>query len=184
RVVAGYEIVRELGKGGMGVVYLARQVQLDRLVALKMIRSARADRDELIRFRTEAESVARLTHANIVQIYEIGEHDGQPFFSLEYCPGGSLDRRLNGQPLAPAVAAALVEKLARAVDYAHQRGVVHRDLKPANVLYAEDETPKIADFGLAKRVDTPGQTRAGMIMGTPAYMAPEQANGQNEFIGT
>jgi tetratricopeptide (TPR) repeat protein len=200
RLVAGYEVLSELGQGGMGVVYLARQVQLDRLVALKMIRSTRADREDLLRFRTEAEAVARLAHPNIVQIYEVGEHEGLPFFSLEYCPAGSLDRHLAGQPLPPARAARLIEVLARAVDHAHRHGVVHRDLKPANVLLsaacgfalaAPEEAsakpqaaiPKITDFGLAKRLDGPSQTRAGAIVGTPSYMAPEQAAGQNDRVG-
>ena len=136
RLVAGYEVMSELGQGGMGVVYLARQVQLDRLVALKMIRSAHADREELIRFRTEALAVSRLHHPNIVQIHEIGEHDGEPFFSLEFCPGGTLDRYLAGQPLPPRRAAQLVHTLALAVQHAHEHGVVHRDLKPSNKLLA------------------------------------------------
>jgi eukaryotic-like serine/threonine-protein kinase len=134
RLVAGYEILEELGRGGMGVVYKARQVQLNRLVALKMIRSATASREDLIRFRTEAEAVARLSHANIVPIYEIGEHDDQPFFSLEYLAGGSLDRQLTGKPLPANTVARLVETLARAIHFAHERGIIHRDLKPANVL--------------------------------------------------
>src|SRR5260370_14489835 len=163
----------------MGVVYKARQVGLNRVVALKMIRAGTdADADELARFRTEAEAVARLTHPNIVQIYEVGEHQGRPFFSLEFCPGGSLDRRLAGTPLPPDEAARLVETLARAVQAAHDKGVLHRDLKPANVLLAEDGTPKVTDFGLAKKLDDQGQTQTGALMGTPSYMAAEQASGQ------
>jgi WD40 repeat protein len=175
----GYEILGELGRGGMGVVYKARQKGLGRLVALKMVLvGGHAGPEELARFRTEAEAIARLQHPNIVQIYEVGEHDGLPFFSLEFCPGGSLDRELDGTPLRPREAAALAERLARAVDAAHAKGVVHRDLKPANVLLAENGIPKVTDFGLAKRLDTAGQTASGAILGTPSYMAPEQAEGK------
>jgi WD40 repeat protein/serine/threonine protein kinase len=205
----GYEIRRVLGQGGMGVVYLARQVALDRPVALKMIRTgAHAGEAERARFRTEAEAVARLRHENIVQIYEVGEHDGRPFLALEHVDGGSLADRLGGTPQPPDLAAGLVEALARAVHYAHQRGVVHRDLKPANVLLQKDEggrmkdesepclsgssfilppssfLPKITDFGLAKRLDgDPAQTGSGAILGTPFYMAPEQAAGGSKAIG-
>src|SRR5262249_39621402 len=147
-------IVGELGRGGMGVVYEARQTQLGRIVALKMILSGgMAGEAELTRFRTEAEAIARLQHANIVQIHEVGEHDGQPFFSLEFCAGGSLADRLNGTPLPAKEAARLVETLAHAMESAHQAHVIHRDLKPANVLLTPDGTPKITDFGLAKKLD-------------------------------
>ncbi len=177
--VPGYEPLGELGRGGMGVVYRARQTALGRVVALKMILSgAHAGADDLARFRTEAEAIARLQHPNIVQIYEVGEHDGLPFFSLEFCGGGSLDRSLAGKPLPPRDAALLVVTLARAMQAAHEKGVIHRDLKPANVLLAEDGTPKITDFGLAKRLDAAGQTVTGSVMGTPSYMAPEQAEGK------
>jgi eukaryotic-like serine/threonine-protein kinase len=177
--VPGYEVLSELGRGGMGVVYKARQVKAGRLVALKMILAgAHAGRDELTRFQREAEAVARLQHPNIVQVYEVGEHEGLPFFSLEFCPGGSLEKKLSGTPLPPREAAALVEVLAQAMYAAHQKGVVHRDLKPANVLLAEDGTPKITDFGLAKKLDEAGQTATGAVMGTPSYMAPEQAEGK------
>jgi WD40 repeat protein/tRNA A-37 threonylcarbamoyl transferase component Bud32 len=184
-VIPGYEVLGELGRGGMGVVYKARQAKLNRVVALKMILSgAHAGSAERQRFLTEAEAVARLQHPNIVQIHEIGEADGYPFFSLEFCPGGSLAARLNGTPLPPAEAAPLVEALARAVQAAHQAGVVHRDLKPANVLLLSDGTPKITDFGLAKKLDdASGQTASGAIMGTPSYMAPEQAEGKSKEIG-
>jgi serine/threonine-protein kinase len=161
----------------MGVVYTARQVGLNRLVALKMILAGgHASAGELDRFRTEAEAVARLLHPNIVQVYETGTHAGLPYFSLEYCPGGSLDRKLDGTPWEPMPAAALVETLARAVEHAHGHRIVHRDLKPGNVLFAADGTPKVTDFGLAKRLDsTQARTQAGAILGTPSYMAPEQA---------
>jgi WD40 repeat protein len=174
--IPGYEVLSTLGRGGMGVVYKARQTRLGRLVALKMILSgAHAGEADLARFRTEAEAIARLQHPSIVQIFEIGEHEGKPFFSLELCPGGSLEKKLNGTPLPAREAAALVETLARAMHAAHEQHVIHRDLKPANVLLAEDGTPKITDFGLAKKLDEAGQTADGAVMGTPSYMAPEQA---------
>jgi hypothetical protein len=187
----GYEIHEELGRGGMGVVYKARQLSLNRFVALKMILAGPyAGADQLARFRVEAESVARLQHPGIVQIHEIGSHAGHSYLALEYVPGGTLTHQCAGRPLAPTEAAELVEALARAVHYAHQRGIVHRDLKPGNVLLTEDGRPKIADFGLAKVLDagpasaTPGpQTQSGAILGTPAYMAPEQAGGKRGSVG-
>ena len=152
--IAGYEILGELGRGGMGVVYRARQVRLNRPCALKMILAgAHADAEAVARFLAEAEAVARLQHPNIVQIHHIGEADGLPFFELEYVDGGSLDRRLDGTPWPARRAAELVEALARGVAEAHRLGIVHRDLKPANVLLAADGTPKITDFGLAKSLD-------------------------------
>jgi WD40 repeat protein len=175
----GYEILGELGRGGMGVVYKATQTRLKRVVALKMILAgAHAGPDQLARFRTEAEAVARLQHPNIVQVHEIGEHQGKPFLSLEFCPGGSLEKKLAGTPLQPRETAALVQTLARAMDAAHQKGVVHRDLKPANVLLAEGGTPKVTDFGLAKLLGEAGHTQSGAVVGTPSYMAPEQAGGR------
>jgi WD40 repeat protein len=182
--VPGYEVIRELGRGGMGVVYEARQVGLNRTVALKMILAGgHASAGDLDRFRTEAKAVARLLHPNIVQVYETGTNAGLPYFSLEFCPGGSLDRKLDGTPWEPAPAAALVETLARAIQHAHEHVVVHRDLKPANVLLAADGTPKVTDFGLAKRLDsTSARTQTGAILGTPSYMAPEQA-GEGPAVG-
>jgi serine/threonine-protein kinase len=182
---AGYAILGVLGRGGMGVVYQARQVSLKRLVALKMILAGpHAGPAELARFRTEAEAVARLQHPNIVQIHEVGQQAGAPFFSLEFVDGGSLAQKLRGQPLPGRQAAELVETLARAVHHAHQRGVVHRDLKPANVLLMADGTPKVTDFGLAKRLEgDAGQTQSGAVMGTPSYMAPEQAAGKGKEVG-
>jgi hypothetical protein len=168
----------------MGVVYMARHTTLDRVVALKMILSGQhAGERDLERFRTEAQAIARLAHPNIVQIHEIGEHEGRPFFSLEFCPGGSLDNQLRGAGMSPREAAQLLETLARAVHAAHEKGVIHRDLKPANVLLGEDGTPKITDFGLAKKLDQQGQTASGAILGTPAYMAPEQAAGRVAGVG-
>ena len=183
--VAGYEILGVLGRGGMGVVYKARQAGLNRVVALKMILSGdHADEQERARFRSEAEAVARIQHLNIIQIYEIGEEDGRPYFSLEYVDGGSLTARIDGEPQPPREAARIVHLLAGAMDCAHKAGVVHRDLKPGNVLLTADGTPKITDFGLAKRVqEDSGQTRSGSILGTPGYMAPEQAEGKNNEVG-
>lgn len=176
--VPGYEIYSELGRGGMGVVYKALQIPLNRVVALKMILAGdHAGEQDRARFRSEAEAVARLQHPNIVQIFDIGEQAGRPFFSLEYCAGGSLEKKLRGTPLPPPEAARLVQTLARAMQAAHQQHIIHRDLKPANVLLSSDGTPKITDFGLAKRLDEAGQTGSGSIMGTPSYMAPEQADG-------
>jgi WD40 repeat protein len=179
--VPGYDILGEVGRGGMGVVYKARQVRAGRLVALKMVLAGGlADPKELARFRGEAEAAARLAHPNVAQVYEVGEHAGLPFFSMEFCPGGSLAQKLAGTPLPPRQAAALVETLARAVQAAHDKGVVHRDLKPANVLLDADGTPKVTDFGLAKRLDEPGLTVTGAVLGTPSYMAPEQAAGRKD----
>lgn len=201
-LLVDYEIMRELGRGGMGIVYQARQRSLDRLVALKVIQAgAYASPEELARFRTEAEAVARLHDAHIVQIYEVGERDGKPYFSLEYLEGGSLAQQLAGTPQPARVAARMVEILARAIHSAHQHGIVHRDLKPANILLACSDPihgvpfrsgsdnvvyyePKISDFGLAKRLDKEvGQTLSGAIMGTPSYMAAEQAAGKSREIG-
>jgi WD40 repeat protein len=178
--VPGYQILGELGRGGTGVVYKARQTALGRVVALKvLLAGAHAGRAERTRLKVEAEAVARLQHPNIVQVYEVGEEGGCPYLALEHVEGGSLADRLRGPPLPAGEAAQLAETLARAVHAAHERGVVHRDLKPANVLLAADGTPKITDFGLAKRLDgvTP-HTQTGAVQGTPDYMAPEQAEGQ------
>jgi predicted Ser/Thr protein kinase len=183
--VPGYDLLNQLGKGAMGVVYKARHRTLKRLVALKMIRSGvQAGDEEVARFRIEAEAVARLQHPNIVQIYEIGELDGQPFFSLELVEGGGLDRKLAGNPLPFREAAELLEVLARTVHFAHQQGIIHRDLKPQNVLLSKEGQPKVTDFGLAKQLDDDSnQTRSGSIMGTPSYVAPEQAAGRVKEVG-
>jgi tetratricopeptide (TPR) repeat protein/tRNA A-37 threonylcarbamoyl transferase component Bud32 len=183
---AGYELLGVLGRGGMGVVYKARQKGLNRLVALKMVLAGtHASPDQLARFQTEAEAVAGLQHPHIVQIYQVGRHDGLPYLSLEYLPGGGLDRKLAGKPLSPTEAARLVPALAGAMQYAHGHGIIHRDLKPANILFAQDGSPRITDFGLAKRLDAgpASQTRTGTLLGTPSYMAPEQARGETHDIG-
>jgi predicted Ser/Thr protein kinase len=182
--VPGYEVLGELGRGGMGVVYKARQVELRRLVALKMIRSHGQPSDARERFRTEARAIARLNHPHIVQVYETGEWDSQPYLALEYLCGGSLADHAAGRLLKANKAAELVEALARAVDAAHLQGVIHRDLKPQNVLLAADGTPKVADFGLARLADEgAGLTNTGDVLGTPAYMAPEQAAGKTREVG-
>jgi len=179
----GYELLGELGRGGMGVVFQARQRGLNRTVAIKQL-AVGAGAEAEARFKIEAEAVARLQHPNIVQIYEIGESAGVPYFSMEHVEGTSLAAQLNGTPQAPESAARLVEVLARAVHYAHERGIVHRDLKPSNVLLSNDGTPKVCDFGLAKRVDDDsGRTKAGQVFGTPSYMAPEQADGRVQEVG-
>jgi serine/threonine protein kinase len=216
--VPGYEILGELGRGGMGVVYQARQLGLNRLVALKLLTpGAHAGPDERARFRREAEAIARLHHPNVVGIYEVGEYAGQPYSSMELCEGGSLEQRLARGPLPPHEAARLTAALARGIHAAHNAGVIHRDLKPANVLLQKDLTqrrqdakkekegegnlpgsssslgglaslrevlPKITDFGLAKQLDAGiGLTATGVVLGTPSYMAPEQASGRAKEAG-
>ena len=178
-------ILGELGRGGMGVVYKARQVNLNRICALKMILAgAHAGPEAAARFLSEAETVARLEHPAIVQIHHLGDHDGRPYLELEYVDGGSLDDRSDGTPLPAGEAAELVEALARAIHYSHGLGVVHRDLKPSNILLTHDGRAKIADFGLAKMLDTDSRiTGSGLILGTPSYMAPEQASGEAKGAG-
>ncbi len=172
-----YELLEKIGIGGMGVIYKARQVSLDRIVALKMILRVRHNRE---RFRMEAESAASLSHPNIVSIYEIGEHEkGRPFFSMQLIEGCDLKEYLSEHPISSTEAARITETVARAVHYAHQRGILHRDLKPANVLMDANGQPHITDFGLAKPIERDTElTRTGMIMGTPGYMSPEQASGK------
>jgi serine/threonine-protein kinase len=175
-LVPGYEILGELKGGAMGRVFKARHTALRRLVALKMIRASLAGPQALERFKREAEAVARLQHPNIVQIFEIGSCAGEPFLSLEYVDGGSLAKKLNSKPQDPQEAARLIETLARAVHYAHQMQVAHRDLKPANVMLTKDGVPKLTDFGLAKQLDDASSLSLNSILGTPSYMAPEQAD--------
>jgi len=180
-----YEILAELGRGGMGIVYKAMHHRLNRLVALKMIRGGvHADDIQIIRFKIEAEAVAALRHPNILQIYEIGESNGLPYVALELLEGGSLADRLKGTALPPRKAAEWMVPLALAMDTAHRAGIVHRDLKSANILFTADEVPKITDFGLAKRLEMDdGHTHTGQVMGTPSYMAPEQARGDTKTVG-
>jgi eukaryotic-like serine/threonine-protein kinase len=177
-----FRIEREIGRGGMGVVYLARQVPLNRLVALKMMLGGeRAGPKELIRFLAEAEAAAAVRHAHVVQVHEYGDHVGRPYLAMEYLPGGTLSERLKAEgALDPRRSAELVQKLAGAVQAAHDQGIVHRDLKPSNILYDAEGEPRVTDFGLAKR-DTADLTRTEMIIGTPAYMAPEQTQGRGKF---
>jgi serine/threonine protein kinase len=204
-VVAGYTLLSELGRGGMGVVYKARHDKLKRIVALKMVTAhPQDDARDLVQFQAEAEAVARLHHPNIVQIFEVGEQDGSPYLALEFVTGGTLKHRLDGRPQPIRAAAQLVHQLARAVHAAHQRGIVHRDLKPANILLQPAPpseswhaasagaieanqvygVPKVSDFGVAKRIDDGDAAGChGGLVGTPAYMAPEQAKGQPEEIG-
>ncbi|HVK14212.1 MAG TPA: serine/threonine-protein kinase [Gemmataceae bacterium] len=183
--VPGYEIERVLGSGGMGVVYLARDTRLDRPVALKMVRyrPGPPNHDDW-RFESEGVSVAALQHPNIVQIYETGWVGGQPYLAFEYVPGGTLAQHLEARPVPPRRAAELMVRLAEAVGHAHQKGVIHRDLKPANVLLTAAGEPKVADFGLAKRLHADGgHTQTGAILGSPCYMAPEQAEGRAAAVG-
>ena len=182
--VPGYEILDRLDRGGMGVVYKARHHQLNRIVALKMVLAGEhADAEILARFHVEAEAVARLRHPHIVEIYDIGTANGVPYIALEYLPGGSLEQLFRQSPQPPRRCAELLVPLAQAIHTAHLAGIVHRDLKPANVLLAEDGTAKITDFGVAKRREGVEQTQTGQIIGTPGYMAPEQARGESKSVG-
>jgi serine/threonine-protein kinase len=179
--VPGYEIINVLGRGGMGVVYRARDVRLDRIVALKMILGGgHAGTQERQRFLSEAKAAASIPHPGIVQVYEFGMHEGLAYFALEFCPGGSLSSRLAGTPLPADESAQLVSQIARAMQAAHEHGIIHRDLKPANVLLDANGQPKVGDFGLARRLhDEMNLTMPGAIIGTPSYMSPEQATGKN-----
>jgi len=180
-----YELLEEIGRGGMGVVYRARQRSLGRIVAIKMLlRRDLAGPADIARFRTEAEAAARLDHPGIVSIFEVGEHDGHPFYSMQFVAGTTLARRLAAGPLPPRDAAALLAKVADAVEAAHRRGVLHRDLKPSNILIDEAGEPHVSDFGLAKRLEAAeSMTHTGAILGTPCYMSPEQAAGSRGDVG-
>lgn len=184
-VVPGYEILEELGRGGMGLVYKARQLALNRLVALKMLLPRRAvPAQARRRFLQEAKIMALLQHPNVVQIHEIIERDDDPLLVMEYVPGGDLAERLDGRVMMPQAAAKLLAVLARTVHAAHSLGVVHRDLKPTNILLTEDGTPKICDFGVAKWCDSPSDgTQTGHVLGTPSYMAPEQLRDAHSKAG-
>lgn len=183
QIIGDHEILSELGRGGMGVVYKARNVKLGRVVALKMIiNSAHADPDWITRFRNEAKAIARLQHPNIVQLLDFAEHEGVPYFSLHFIDGGSLEQRVSKNPMPAREAAAVVAKLAQAMQYAHDEGFIHRDLKPQNVLMSGNE-PLVTDFGLAREIEADdGQTKTGTILGTPGYMSPQQANGEAKTL--
>jgi WD40 repeat protein len=183
-VIPGYEVIRELGFGGMAVVYLAYQLGLNRRVALKMCLDGPAnDHEHLDRFQIEAQAAASLHHPNIVEIYEIGSSAGRPFFSMTLVEGGTLASEIGGNPVPTRRAAQLTEILARAIHFAHERGIIHRDLKPANVLLTLEGVPKIADFGLAKNLRDSSQTQSGTVLGSPCYMSPEQASGSVRDVG-
>ncbi|MFO0798388.1 MAG: protein kinase [Gemmataceae bacterium] len=182
----GYDVLGQLGAGGMGVVYHARDRRLGREVAVKMVLGDRPDPQGLVRFQVEAQAVAAVRHPNVVQVYESGDHDGRPYMVLEYCAGGSLaDRLRGGAKLAPAAAADLLRRIAEGVAAVHAVGIVHRDLKPANILFGGEggDTPKVADFGLARRGTGAGLTQTLALMGTPQYMSPEQAEFRARFVG-
>lgn len=180
-----YELLEELGRGGMGVVFRARQISLNREVAVKMIlRDMLASAADRTRFQAEAEAAARLEHPGIVPVYQVGEFDGRPYFSMKFVRGQTLLQRLNGEPMPPREIATMLAKVARAIEFAHRRGVFHRDIKPSNILIDEQGEPHVTDFGLAKQSDRDASvTRSGAIVGTPAYMAPEQANGARGIVG-
>jgi serine/threonine-protein kinase len=183
--IPGYEVESVLGRGGVGIVFKAWHLRLHRPVALKMLLAgAYAGLPELARFQREVEAEAGLRHPNIVQVYDVGEHEGRPYFTMEFVEGGSLAETFSGTPQPARQSAVLVATLARAVQVAHQGGIVHRDLKPANILLAGDGTPKITDFGLARRLQGEvGLTQSGAVLGTPSYMAPEQAQGKPQAVG-
>ncbi len=180
-----YELIEEIERGGMGVVFRARQISLDRIVALKVIKSGHlAGPQEIRRFHVEAEAAANLHHPGIVPVYEVGQVEGLHYYTMQFVSGQSLATRLEKGPLPPDEAAQLILQVARAVAYAHAHGVIHRDLKPANILLEVNGQPKITDFGLAKRLRAEGGlTATGQILGTPAYMAPEQAAGRDRRVG-
>lgn len=183
RPIPGYEILGIVGRGGMGVVYKARQQTLNRLVAIKMLLpNAVGSPSELLRFRTEVEATAALHHPNIVRVHDFSECDGQPYFTMELIEGDSLEQRLANSPLPSRTAARYLAAVARAIHHAHQHGILHRDLKPSNILIDAGDQPHVTDFGIAKRLShDAGPTQTGSILGTPSYMAPEQASGNKNL---
>lgn len=179
-----YELLQEVGRGGMGVVYRARQISLGREVALKlMLRGQLASSADRERFQAEAQAAAKLDHPGIVPVYEVGQLDGRPYFTMKYIRGLTLSQRLAEGPLPAREAAAMLAAVARAIHFAHSRGVLHRDIKPSNILLDESELPHVTDFGLAKQADVAGNTKTGAVLGTPAYMSPEQAVGARGQVG-
>jgi serine/threonine-protein kinase len=186
RYFGDYGLLKELGRGGMGVVYKARQISLNRLVAVKMLKSdILASEDELRRFQNEAEAVAQLDHPHIVPIFEVGQHEGHRYFSMKLIGGDNLGKKLADYAADPKAVARLVAAVAEAVHHAHQRGILHRDLKPANILLDDRGQPHVSDFGLAKRVEGDSTlSESGAILGTPEYMAPEQASGRRGAVTT
>ena len=178
-----YELIDEIARGGMGVVYKARHRRLNRTVALKMILGGRfSSADDIQRFQMEAEAAARLDHSGIVSIYDIGEYEGQAYFAMKYVEGGSLADRMSELQSDPQAAARLIAAVARSVHHGHQRGVLHRDLKPANILLDDDGDPLVTDYGLAKSTgDESNITKTGAVVGTPSYMSPEQAAGHSNL---
>jgi serine/threonine protein kinase len=185
RYFGDYQLLEEIARGGMGIVYKARQLSLNRVVALQLVLSGQfASEEEVERFRREAEAAANLDHPNIVAIHEVGQHEGQQYFSMAYVEGRSLAEIIRKSPLSPVQAARYVETVARAVEYAHQQGTLHRDLKPANILIDRDVQPRIPDFGLARRVEADSElTNSGQILGSPSYMPPEQASAEHGTVG-
>ena len=183
--IGDYELIEELGRGGMGVVYKARHLSLNRIVALKMLLRGRfASNEDQARFRAEAEAIAQLDHPNIVPVYEAGQLEGHVYFSMKYVQGRTLQQLLADGPLEQREAARLLSLVANAVDFAHRRGVLHRDLKPSNIMIDDEGQPHVNDFGLAKQLsDNESLTRTGAVIGTPAYMSPEQAAGNRGQVG-
>ena len=183
--IGDYELLEEVGRGGMGVVFRARQISLDREVAVKMILRGRlASEIDLERFLTEASATARLQHPHIVPVYEVGDVDGRPFFSMKFVHGQTLADLLAAGPLSEREAARIISSISRAIAFAHRLGVLHRDLKPSNILIDRDGNALVTDFGLAKRFDSDDElTRSGVVVGTPSYMSPEQASGRRDSVG-
>jgi serine/threonine-protein kinase len=184
RVIGDYELIEEVARGGMGVVYKARQKSLGRIVAVKLILSGSYASEETIRrFRTEAETAAKLQHPNIVAIHDVGEHEGQPYFSMDYVEGENLEALARHRPMEPRCAASYVRSIASAIHYAHRQGILHRDLKPTNILVDTFDQPRITDFGLARTLETEStQTVSGQVLGSPNFMPPEQAAGEHRLV--
>ena len=184
RYFGDYRLLEEIGRGGMGVVYRARQVSLNRLVAVKLMSADRVSSPEAVRrFRQEAEAAANLQHDNIVAVHEVGEHEGRHYFSMDFVEGRSLAEVVRESPLSPRQAASYLLPVAEAIDYAHRQGTLHRDLKPSNILIGPTDKPVVTDFGLAKRVEhDSGLTQSGDVVGSPSYMPPEQAAGRSQEL--